>query len=128
MSALTNYAENALINAELRNVPFTSPATIYMALHTADPTETGAVGEVAGGGYARKAIAFGAPADGVCLNTGLVSWTAAGADYGTVSHVSLWDSLAGGNCLRKAPMLASKTVQDGDTLEFAVGTVSASLA
>lgn len=127
MSALSNDLENKLINAALRNTAYTPGATIYMSLHTGDPGETGANSEVATGGYVRKAIAFGAPSDGVSLNTGLVTWTASGANYGTVSHVALWDALAG-NCLFKGAMAASKTVNDGDTLEFAVGAVSASLA
>lgn len=64
MSQMTNYLENALFNHVLRDTPYTSPSTLYVALHTADPTEVGATGEVSGSSYARQAITFVAPTDG----------------------------------------------------------------
>ena len=56
MSAISNYLENALLNATLRNTTYTSPATVYAALFTTDPTDDGSGTECTGSGYARKAI------------------------------------------------------------------------
>lgn len=121
MSAKTDYAETKCLDAMLRNTGFTPPANLYLALHTGDPGEAGSANEVgAVGGYVRKAITFTAG----YLNTAEVSWTAAGAGLGTITHVSLWDASSGGNCWRKGAMAASKTIADGDTLRFGAGTIA----
>ena len=46
MSAASNYLETQLFNLIFRGTAFTPPAKTYIALHTADPTETGSAGEV----------------------------------------------------------------------------------
>ena len=53
MSEMSNYLENALVNAVLRNTSYTSPATVYLALYTSDPTDADAGTEVSGTSYAR---------------------------------------------------------------------------
>ena len=42
MAEMSNYLENALINATLRNTGYTSPTTVYLALYTTDPTDADA--------------------------------------------------------------------------------------
>ncbi len=64
MAEMSNYLENALINATLRATTFTSPATVYVSLHTADPTDAGTGTEVSGGSYARTAATFASPSNG----------------------------------------------------------------
>jgi len=39
MAAMSNFLENALINATLRNTSYTSPAVVYVGLYTTDPTD-----------------------------------------------------------------------------------------
>jgi len=74
MDAKTNYLEDAVLNAVLRNVSFTSPATVYVGLFTADPGEAGSLAnEVSGGSYARVSVTFGAPSGGTCANTGILT-------------------------------------------------------
>ena len=58
MAEMSNYLENALINATLRATTYTSPATVYVALFTTDPTDANSGTEVTGGGYARTAVSF----------------------------------------------------------------------
>ena len=53
---MSNYLENALINATLRDTTYTSPATVYVSLWTTDPTDAGSGTEVSGGSYARTAV------------------------------------------------------------------------
>lgn len=48
MAEMSNYLENALINATLRNTSYTSPATVYLALYTSDPTDADSGTEVSG--------------------------------------------------------------------------------
>ena len=61
---MSNHLENALINATLRNTSYTSPATVYVALFTTDPTDAGSGTEVSGGSYARTSVTFAAPSNG----------------------------------------------------------------
>lgn len=128
MSAMSNYLENALVNHVLRNTAMTSPTTVYVALHTANPAEDASGTEVSGGGYARQACAFDAPADGVTQNTAIETWTASGAAYGTVTHFAIWDASTVGNMLFYGALDTSRVVNDGDTIEFAAGALSVTLA
>ena len=43
---MSNFLENALINATLRNTTYTSVATVYVSLWTSDPTDAGTGAEV----------------------------------------------------------------------------------
>src|SRR5690349_20255539 len=54
--ALTDYAENKLVDALLRGQSLGSPATFYVALYTTCPTDSTAGTEVSGGSYARVAV------------------------------------------------------------------------
>jgi len=64
MAAMSNYLENALVNAVLRNTAYTSPTTVYVGLYTSDPTDANTGTEVAGNGYARQAATFATPSNG----------------------------------------------------------------
>ena len=59
MAEMSNYLENALINATLRATTFTSPTTVYVGLYTSDPTDANSGTECSGGSYARKSATFG---------------------------------------------------------------------
>ena len=66
--AKSYYLDNASLSAALRNSAYTPPATVYIALYTAGPGPSGGGTEVdtSGTAYARTAVAFGAPSNGVC--------------------------------------------------------------
>ena len=59
MAEISNYLENAIINATLRATTYTSPATVYVSLWTTDPTDAGSGTEVSGGSYARTSVKIG---------------------------------------------------------------------
>lgn len=126
MSQLSDYAENALINAMLRNTAYTSPATVYLALFTTATSDSATGTEVAGGSYARQAITFGAPSNGVAANTVAVVFTALPA--ATVTHAAIMNASTAGNMLFHGALATSKTVGAGDTLTFAIGGITATLA
>ena len=56
MSALTDFAENKVLDAVLRGQALGAPATLYVGLFTANPTDVGGGTEVTGGSYARVAV------------------------------------------------------------------------
>ena len=125
MSDFSNYAEGKIVEHMLRNVAWTSPTTVYLALFTAvSDAEAGTGTEVSTGGYARQAITFGAHSNGAVANSAAVSFTAAGANYGTVTHAGIFDASSAGNALSIIKALAaSRVVNDGDTLTFAIGDI-----
>ena len=108
----------------------TRPTAWYVALYTAAPSDSGGGTEVSTGGYARQSVAFSAASSpgGTTSNSGEVSFTATGADYGTVTHMGIFDASSGGNLLWHGALTASKTVADGDTLTFAVGNIDLTMA
>lgn len=129
MAEMTNYLESALIDHVLRNTTLTSPTTVYVSLHTASPTETGAVGELpVAAGYARVAVTFGADTDGVSTNSGAVTFTASGGSWGSITHFAIWDASAAGNSLLWSALDTSRTVNDGDSLEFATSAITVTFA
>jgi len=128
MAEMSNYLENALINATLRNTSYTSPTTVYVGLFTSDPTDAGSGTEVSGGSYARTAVTFGAPSNGVSTNSAAVEFPQATANWGTVGWIGIEDALTGGNLLYHSPLDASKTIASGDIFKIAIGSLSVTLA
>jgi len=125
--AASNYLENALLNYVLRNVGTPTTATVYLALFTTSPTDADTGTEVSTGAYARQATAFDAAAAGVTQNTALESFTASGASWGSITHIGIYDAATTGNLLYWAIMTTPRTINDGDTLEFAAGSVTVTL-
>lgn len=128
MSEMSNYLENALVNAVLRNTSYTSPTTVYLALYTSDPTDADAGTEVSGTSYARQSITFGAPSNGVSTNSAAIEFPQAGGSWGTVTHIGIRDDLTTGNLLFHTPLDASKTIATGDVFRVAIGSLSVTLA
>ncbi len=125
---MSNYLENALINVTLRNTSYTSPTTVYVSLHTADPTDAGTGAEVSGGSYARKSATFAAPSNGVSATSADVTFDQATASWGTITHIGIWDALTTGNMLYHTPLTTSKTIDSGDIFKIASGSLTVTLA
>jgi len=130
MAEFSNYLENALINAVLRNTSYTSPATVYVSLYTSDPTDADSGTEVStsGTGYARTAVTFGAPSNGVSTNSADVTFPTATASWGTVTHIGIHDASTSGNLLFHTPLDTSKTIDSGDIFKITTGNLSVTLA
>ena len=128
MAEFSNFLENALINAVLRNTTYTSPATVYVSLYTSDPTNADSGTEVSGGSYARTAVTFGAPSNGVTTNSADVTFPTATASFGTVTHIGIHDASTAGNLLFHTPLDTSKTIDSGDIFKITTGNLSVTLA
>lgn len=134
MSALSDYLENALIEHIFRNTSYTRPANIYVALFTAAPSDSGGGTEVSGGSYARQAIATGASSGwaavsgGATENSATLTFPTATANWGTITHVGLFDASSAGNLLFHGALTASKTINSGDIFRFNAGDLDVSLA
>lgn len=128
MSQLSNYAEGKLVEHLLGVASFTMPSTIYLALYTSDPTDANSGTELSGSGYARQTITFGTHSNGTSLNTSAETFTASGGNFGTITHIGLLDASTSGNLLCFGALAVSKTVNDGESISFAVGSISVTLA
>jgi len=130
MAALSDHAEALLLDWLMTNGTATRPTAWYVGLFTAAPSDAGGGTEVSTGGYARQSVTFDAASSpgGTTSNSGAVSFTASGGDYGTVTHIGIFDASTSGNLLWHGALTASKTVADGDTLEFSAGNIDLTLA
>lgn len=128
MAQMSNYLENALINATLRNTSYTSPTTCFVALYTSDPTDADTGTEVSGGSYARQSVTFGAPSNGVSTNSATITFPTATGSWGTVAYIGIRDASSAGNLLYHAPLTASKTIASGDIFTITSGNLSVTLA
>jgi len=127
MAEMSNYLENALVNATLRNTAYTSPATVYVGLYTTDPGEGNTGTEVSGGSYARTAVTFGAPSNGVSTNSASVTFPTATGTWGTVTHIGILDASTSGNLLYYTALDASKAIASGDVFTISTGNLSVTL-
>jgi hypothetical protein len=124
MAAKKETLSNSLLDAVLRNIAFTSPATVYTGLYTAAPTATTAGTEVAGGSYARVASTFSAAAAGATSNSGAITFPIATVAWGTVVAAAISDALVAGFQLYFGNLGTSKVVGIGDQLNFAIAALS----
>jgi hypothetical protein len=128
MAEMSNFLENALINATLRNTTYTSVATVYVSLWTSDPTDAGSGTEVSGGSYARTSVTFAAPSNGVTTNSADVTFPTATGSWGVVGWIGINDALSSGNLLYHTALDTSKTIDSGDIFKISTGNLSVTLA
>lgn len=120
----SDYLENKILNLVFKNTAYTPPATVYAALMTAAPTDTGGGTEVTGGSYARQALTMGTPSLGVITNTLAVTFSTVPA--GTITHIAIYDASSGGNLLYYNALSSSIIVPatGGADIEFGVGDIT----
>lgn len=147
MSAASNYTEDRTLDFWLKNnsQSTSSPSTVFLALFTSDDS-TGGTAEnleagtltnevtTSGTSYARQSVSFGTISNGSVSNSGNVTFPAATANYGTVTHVAVMDanstddSAGAGNVLFYGALTSSKTIESGDTFQITTGNLTVSLA
>ena len=128
MAEMSNFLENALINATLRNTTYTSVATVYVSLWTSDPTDAGSGTEVSGNSYARTAVTFGAPSNGASTNSADVTFPTATGSWGTVGWIGINDASTAGNLLYHTALDTAKAIDTGDIFKITTGNLSVTLA
>ena len=130
MAEMSDYLENAILNATLNATNYTAPTNPYVSLHTADPTDAGTGAEVSGGGYARQTASFPtASGTGGSVSTDAdITFPTATASFGTVTHIGVWDAATGGNLLYHTALDSSKTIDSGDIFKITSGNLTVTLA
>lgn len=125
MTAFSNYAENLVLSWLFTSGSTSRPTSWFVALHSQNPTEIGNVGELSSNGYARQACSFTLAGNQVS-NSGVITFGPnTSVNWGSVSHLSIWD--ADGNCLAYGPLDAAISINVGDSLTIAAGSLDISL-
>lgn len=139
--ALTNYAENKIIDAVVRGQTLGAPATMHIGLATDTCTDAGAGTEPVGNAYARVAVTSSlanwagtqsagsttasSGSGGTTSNNGAITWAASTGAWGNLQSVRWYDASTAGNtwiCINlTAPLNVSGT---GFTVSFAAGQLT----
>lgn len=131
MAAMSDYLEQKLLDHVLRNVPMTSPTTVYLALFTDDPNDSGGGPEVTDSAYVRQEITFAAPASEIdghaCALDADVSFPAIADASVTISHLGIYDDETDGNLLFHGEFSSSRTYEVGDEPVVRADAVSVAL-
>lgn len=139
--ALTDYAENKLVDAVLRGQALGAPVTGYVGLFTTCPTDSTAGTEVSGGSYARVAVTSSlanwagtqsagsttasSGTGGTTSNNGAITFPAPTANWGTVACWGIFDAASAGNLWIYSALTANKTINSGDAApSFAAGAAT----
>ncbi len=118
--AFSDYLEDKLLKHTFANTAFTTPGTVYLALYTAAPSDTGGGTEVSGGSYARISCAFSVSGTDPCTatNSSAAEFATATGSWGSVGWVSVYDASTSGNMLAWSALTTAKTVSSGDVFRF----------
>ena len=130
MSKMSNYLEEALLNHIFGGTAYTQPSNIYLGLFTSDPTDAGSGTEVSGGSYARQEATWDAAANptGAITTDADVTFPVASGDWGTVTHIGIFDAVSTGNLLFYGPLTASQVINTGNQFKIPSGQLAVTLA
>jgi len=130
--SFNDFLELELLDHVFGAAAYTAPATVYVALYTAAPSDSGGGTEVTGGSYVRLAVTnnatnFPAASAGAKSNGTVFTFATATANWGTIVAFAILDASTGGNFLCWGDLTTSKAVNNGDTASFAVGDLDITL-
>lgn len=125
----TNYLEEKLLDHVFGLASYTAPTTVYLALFTSAPGESGGGTEVSAADYARKALTNNNTtwerSGSTVTNTSEIQFPECQNNWGTVVATALFDASTGGNMLYYST-IASEDQRDfkaGDIVRFKQGTI-----
>ena len=128
MSALSDYAENKVLDVLGANATFTAPSNVYLGLSTGSLGDDNSDTELTGNNYSRVSVSFGAAASGTMSNDAAIEFAAATGSWGSVSHWGLYDAASSGNLLVHGSFTTAKTIASGDVLKVATGDLDITAA
>lgn len=128
---MSDYLEEKLLDHVFRDIAYTKPTTIAIALCIAAPvdSDTGDLTgkEVTGNGYARTVLGPGvdwaAVVNGTTKNSAAITFPAATGDWtGPITHVAIVDdsTIGQGNLLFHGALTDPKTVVSGSIFSFEI--------
>ena len=128
--SMSNTAENKVLKALLQgtDIDFRASANLYLALFTADPTESGSfANEATYTGYARVTMAkASAWTDGgsTFTNAGLLQFPQCTAGNNTITHFAVCTLASAGEVVVSGALNASLNISSGIQPQFSVNSLS----
>ena len=128
--SMSNTAENKVLKALLQgtDIDFRESANLYLALFTADPTESGSFANEANyTGYARVTIdKASAWTDGgsTFTNSGLLQFPQCTGGSNTITHFALCTLASGGEIVVSGALNASLNISSGIQPQFSSASLS----
>jgi hypothetical protein len=131
MSSFTDYTENLVLTYLFTNGSVTRPTAWFVGLFTAAPSDAGGGTEVSGAGYTREAtgtLSVSGTSPTNCTNDAAIEFDpASGGNWGTITHIAIFDASTSGNMLGWAQLTSSRTINDGDVLRIPAGDLDITL-
>jgi hypothetical protein len=131
MSSFTDYTESLVLTWLFTGSSATRPTAWFVGLFTAAPSDTGGGTEVSGNGYARKAtgtMSVSGTSPTTATNSAAIDFDpASGGNWGTITHIAIFDASTSGNMLGWAQLATSRTINDGDQLRIPAGDLDITL-
>ena len=124
--SLTNTFETRVLEWLLTTGSPTRPTAWYLGLFTGAPGEAGGGTELSGDAYVREAVTFTVSGD-TATNNAAVEWPVATANWGTITHVAIFDALTSGNMIAYAALSNSKTINTGDVIRIPASDLDVTL-
>jgi len=129
MSDFTDYLEAEIIEWSFDGTSFAAaPDPVYVGLHTSDPGDSpdGST-EVGTGSYSRVSVSASdwTTTTSTADNDKDVTFPEATANWGTVTHFTIWDgSSSSDNALYVSALDNSRDIQAGDVARFQAGELN----
>ena len=95
MNHMTVYLKNKILSENLQGV--------YVGLFNEE-------NEISTASYKRQSVTFTAPSEGQTSNNTDIFFPIAEENWGSITHIGIFDSVTGGNLLFKAPAEFVKTI------------------
>ena len=125
--SFTNFLETEILDHVFAGAAYTAPTTKYLGLFTAIADgEASSVTELSGSAYARQTVAF-TTSGNTTSNNAAVEFPTATGNWGTVTHVGVFDASSSGNLMAYATLSASKTIETGDVFRVPSGDLDITL-
>lgn len=135
--SFSNTLENEVLDQVFGASDYAEPATQYIGLSKADPTDDASgLDEPSGGSYARVTVdndktTWSTASGGALANAITITFPQATGDWGTCTHFAIWNhasDTAAANLIAHGALGTSKAVDTGDTARFAIGELDITLA
>ena len=123
----SNYLADKLIDATVRNIPYESPETVWVALYTTDPTKEDMGAEVREASYNRQELVMSVPVEGQSENSAQIDFSVATSNWGLVSHIGIKDQAYDGNLLYFKALPNPKNILTGDQFRIDVDKLKLTL-
>ena len=129
----SDYLEEKILDHVFRLATFTAPTSLYVALFTAAPSDSGGGTEVSGNAYARVQVTNDnttwSRTNSTVSNIIAITFAAPSpSTWGTVTHYGVFDAASAGNLIDWGALTNSRSTSVGVALSFSAGLITFSQA